>query len=401
MQVIGDEIRQAAADIAEDDAGFVAGQHGAGGGAGLAGKQIFHALAGRAQAAGGFKGRALNAPLEGHARQRMIAAEILRANAHQHGGIGIAPVAGMMAHAVHVHAARLAGSVDHLSAGAHAEGVHAALIRRGHIELVLRRRQGGMSRVAPVLRTVDLLLQMLDAHAHGKRLLLHGQTQVKQPFISIPRAMADGEVYVAGFDFIRLPVPDHLGGNHAAILQTKPCEPAPEARLPAQPDQLPAGVDKHLAQLIRADVRLLGLQNFLRRAAAVQGLEHRANMRAVDATGELAIRKSARPALAEEHVAVRIENAAAFQQINILCALLHGLAAIHQQRLSAAHRQRQRAEQPRRARAHHHGAFAAFRPRGQVQRKYIRRILHLPRGQITHLIGLELLSNPLLTSRIG
>ena len=76
----------------------------------------------------------------------MVAAEILRPNPYQHGRVGVAPVARVPAHAVDVYAAGLAGGVDDLPAGAHAEGVYPASVRRGRVQLVFRGRKRRMPR---------------------------------------------------------------------------------------------------------------------------------------------------------------------------------------------------------------------------------------------------------------
>ena len=76
-----------------------------------------------------------------------------------------------------------------------------------------------MPRIAAKLGAVDVLLQVLDAHADGKGLLLHGQTHVQQPLVGIAGAVADGQKHIVARNFIRRPVLNHLGGAYPAIMQ--------------------------------------------------------------------------------------------------------------------------------------------------------------------------------------
>ena len=147
---------------------------------GLRGRLIRFAAGGD----GGSVGRLLHLTLQLDARKRVFAVEILGAHADQQRTVGVLPVAREAAHAVDHHAFRLAGGAHHFPTWAHAERVHAAalffaLLRaQMHRQLVIgsteRRMVGGL----PVLRAVDELLGMLDAHAHGERLLLHAHARV-------------------------------------------------------------------------------------------------------------------------------------------------------------------------------------------------------------------------------
>ena len=215
----------------------------------------------------------------------MIAAKVLGAHAHQHRSVAVYAVAGVQAHAVHVHAVCLAGGVDHLTAGAHAEGVHTALIGRGHVELVLSRRQRRMPGGCAVLCAVDVALQVLDTRADGKGLGLHGQSQIVQPLVGIARAVADGQEHMVGFDLFLA----RHGGAHTPVAQPKARELHAEAHLAAQVDELCARALEHPAQFVGADMRALGKQNILRCAAAHEGFEHGADLRAIEAAGELAV----------------------------------------------------------------------------------------------------------------
>ena len=137
----------------------------------------------------------------------------------------------------------------------------------------------------------------------------------------------------------------------------------------------------------------LGKQDFFRRAAAHQRLQHGLDVGIVEAAGELAIRERARAAFAEEHVAFGVQHAGRFKAFHVFGALVHGLSAVDEDGSCAAHGQRQRAEQARRACAHHHGAFAF--PLGQREAEHVGRFFHLTGRQEHHLIGLELLRNAL------
>ena len=83
--------------------------------------------------------------------------------------------------------------------------------------------------------------------------------------------------------------------------------------------------------------------------------------------------KSARAALAELDVRLRVERAALPEGGNVRAAALDGLSALEDDRRHAALGQHQRSEEPRRAHADDHGPHP--RQRGERQRRMVRALL--------------------------
>lgn len=60
-------------------------------------------------------------------------------------------------------------------------------------ELVRGRTQGWVAGGGTVEGAVDVRLQVLDAHAHGKRLALHGHAVLSQQLKDVARGVAAGK----------------------------------------------------------------------------------------------------------------------------------------------------------------------------------------------------------------
>ena len=110
----------------------------------------------------------LDIALEQHAAKRPFIAEIVRVDADEQRSVRVAAIAGMVAHAVHHHAALLAGGAHDRAAWAHTETVHVTGIFALQVldQLVFRRAKRRMVRSTSPLGAVDHRLQVLDAHAH-------------------------------------------------------------------------------------------------------------------------------------------------------------------------------------------------------------------------------------------
>lgn len=100
-------------------------------------------------------------------------AKVLRPHPDQQRAVGVDGVAGVLAHAVDHQAALFGGGGHHHPAGAHAEGIDAPPAQRPAGQLVIRRAQGRMPGETAVLAAIDKGAGMLNAHPHGKGLLLH------------------------------------------------------------------------------------------------------------------------------------------------------------------------------------------------------------------------------------
>ena len=114
-------------------------------------------------------------------------------------------------------------------------------------------------------------------------------------------------------------------------------------------------------------MRVRLIENALGRAVRVQDGQHLAAAGILDAGGQLAVRKCARAALAELHVAVFIQRAAVEKALHALRALIHALAALQADGVQPRPRQIQRRKQAARPHADHHRRVRARcgRRRGQ------------------------------------
>ena len=102
---------------------------------------------------------------------------------HHQPAVGIALIAGMLAHAIGDHTARFRGGTDHEATGAHAEAVDATAVAGVMHQLVFGSAKKRMTGTIAPTGPIDQRLRMLDAHADGKRL----------PFKRHPRLLQHGE----------------------------------------------------------------------------------------------------------------------------------------------------------------------------------------------------------------
>ena len=273
---------------------------------------------------------------------------------HEHGGVGVFPVAAGTAHAVGAHAARLRRGGEHLTARTHTERVRARPVRQVAGETIVRR--GQTLRRRAVLRGVDVCLPVLDAYAHGKRLRLHRNALCVQHFECVARAVADRED-----DLLCRERVVHAGAAHGqrrdvSVLRGQPGHPVTEAHLAAARDDLVPEALHDLDEHVRADVGLGVIGDVLRRAVRRKLREHEADARVVRAGVELAVGECARAALAELHVALGVERAARAKRGD-LCAARPGVrSALEYDGVCARARKQERGKHPRRAEAHDHGA---------------------------------------------
>ena len=138
--------------------------------------------------------------LQRDARQRRAIGIILRRDADHDAGIGVALIAGILAHAVGDDAAFLRGRRHHRAAGAHAETVDAAAIAGMMHQPVFRRAQFLVAGAEAGL--VDQALRMLDAKADGKGLGLDRHAAVMQHLEHIAGAVAHRQHDMIGGDLL-------------------------------------------------------------------------------------------------------------------------------------------------------------------------------------------------------
>lgn len=108
------------------------------------------------------------------------AGEILRLQCDKQRSIGIFAAAAGIAHTVGHDPAQTGGRGDDIAARAHAECEGTAAAGQMHGQLIICRREPLWVPGRAVLGGVDQRLGVLDAHAHGKGLALHGKAGLGQ-----------------------------------------------------------------------------------------------------------------------------------------------------------------------------------------------------------------------------
>ena len=301
--------------------------------------------------------RPLQLPLELHAGQQIAAAEIFRTHGHNHGAVGVTAVSGLVTHAVDRKAALLRGSVDHVPARAHAKRIDApaAADFTGHLV-----GSCGQSLRIPlaILAHIDHFLEMLNPHANRKGFPLHGDGPAFQHGKGIPGAVADGQHQHLRLQIIRFLFRFAAAlCIHAADLTVPDVdvrELCTEAHLSTEVFNLFSDMLHHANQHICAQVRLIPVENLLRRAGLYKGLKDQTTpaRRILHQRIQLAVGKCARTTLAELHIGIRYERAAVPEVIHSLFPLSGGLAPLQQDRPITCPGQHQATEQARRAGSH-------------------------------------------------
>ena len=210
----------------------------------------------------------------------------------------------MVAHAVGHNTLFLAGRSHYLTAGAHTEGVHAPLANVLG-ELVFAPGQRRMPGSLVVQAFFDLALQVLGAEAHAEGLAFQHKAAVHQHAEGIP---------------CRVPYCKHQrlaskaaicssDAHKLAIFSLQPGERGVEVHLAAQRLDLFADGGDHAAQQVGAHMGLLLPRDLCRGTVLQKHLGDKITQFIPDAGGQLAIRESARAALAELDVGVGVQLA--------------------------------------------------------------------------------------------
>ena len=185
-----------------------------------------------------------------------------------------------------------------------------------------------------------------------------------QHFKRVARAVADRKDDLPRRERVATGRPGHGQRRDVSILRGQPCHAVAEAHLAATVDDLAPEVLHDLDEHVRADVGLGVVGDVLRRAVRRELREHEADARIVCAGVELAVGKCARAALAELHVALRVERPARAKRRDLRAARLRVRPALEHDGPCACAREQQRCEHPRRAEAHDHGAHLRRRDAG-------------------------------------
>ena len=226
-----------------------------------------------------------------------------------------------------------------------------------------------------VLYAVDEFLRMLHAHAHGPRLGFEGHAGRVEEAIDVAGRMTGGQHHGAAVHTRA------VGQRHAAhrtVGQQQAGDARPEADLAATVQYgLPHGPDDG-RQLVGADVRMGVDSDLLRCAMVTEDVKHLAEVAALGAAREeLAVRKGARPTLAESVVGIGIEALVAAEGGQVALAGAHVLAALEHHRAQSQLYQAQGRKQTARAGSHHHHAPAAVNgPVAQRRRLHGRLLAH-------------------------
>ena len=125
--------------------------------------------------------------------------------------------------------------------------------------------------------------------------------------------------------------------------------------------------ENHLAQplhgvrqAVGADVRPGLPEDLVRRAGGDEIVQHLPAAPVMRAGVELAVRESARAALAELDVRFGVEHAGLIEFFHIRLPLVHGAPALEQNRLRARAGERERGEESRGPRSAHNGAMGGL-----------------------------------------
>ena len=251
----------------------------------------------------------------------------------------------MVAHAVDDKPPGLACCGDNLPAGAHAEGVAAAV---GEIvvpgELIARCAKPRMPGVLAVLDAVDEALRMLDAETDGEGLGLHGQPLHLQRAEKIAAAVADGEKHDIRVEIASV----RAHAAHRALLREQFLHRHTEAHLAAPRYNLLAHRDDDALQKIGANVGLGLIGDLLRRAVAGEDRVHLMPQRIFAAAGELAVGKRPCAAFAKLDIARKVQRAVLPEAVHLRRALRYSLPLLQEERPIAVFCQRVGAEEPRR-----------------------------------------------------
>ena len=223
-------------------------------------------------------------------------------------------------------------------------------------QLVLRRPQPGVTRRRAPASPVDQGLGMLDAHAHGEGLGLHGHALAVQPGEGVAGAVAHRQHH--GRDRDPAAIGQHHGAHRPAPrLQLQSAHPAAERHLAAEGLDAGAQPPHHGGQLERTDMGTVQGEDLRTGAGIHQFFQHLAHVGAglTHLAVELAVREGAGTTLPELGVGFRIERALpAPEAERVGRALLHRLAPLQQQGPQPHLGQQQGGEIAAGAGTHHH-----------------------------------------------
>ena len=201
----------------------------------------------------------------------------------------------------------------------------------------------------------DIGLQVLDAHAHCKRLGFHGDARVKKHAEGIPGRVARSQRQSIRLQRIGAGWRIHRYSREHAAPNGEAGETVFEPDVAAQAQQLQTDVPHHLHEHVGADVGLVGIADILRRAVYHQGFHHGGKTGVMGPGGQLSVGEGPGPALAELDVGGGVQRTPRPKGGYVAAPLLHGTAPLQNNGGQASTRQKKGGKEPGRAHAHHHG----------------------------------------------
>ena len=140
-----------------------------------------------------LKGSFLQLSLECYPAQRALIRKIFFCDRHNDRCIGDTASSVMIAHAIDRQTSLFTGSIDHIAARAHTEGINASSVFRLRCQLIAGCPKSLSARfiLFSVLAFIDLLLKMLHTVTNRKILWLHCKRGLCQHLKCIPCAVPD------------------------------------------------------------------------------------------------------------------------------------------------------------------------------------------------------------------
>ena len=308
-------------------------------------------------------------PRQGITRMPFVGLQILGFEGHHQAAVGIALIAGVLAHAVGHHPPLLRGGPHHKTARTHAEAVNAAAIAGVMNKLVFRRAKPRMARHRSPAGLIDQGLRVLDPHTNRKRFALQLHPHLIEHGETVPGRMAGRQHEVTAGQLLTIGQQKSLqaeGFLAAAGLQQQTVHTTTEAHLTPQGFDARTQATHHGGQLEGADMRPMHREDFGVGTASHQLLKHLASvvLGIAHLAVELAVGKGAGTPLPELGIGFRIKGLLPPPEgEGLLGPLLHRLPTLQQQGLKPHLRQQQRSEIAAGAGTDHHGACLQARRR--------------------------------------
>ena len=215
----------------------------------------------------------------------------------------------------------------------------------------------GRGQTAPCFSVLGLVhhkLGMLDAHAHGKGLWLHGDTHAVQHGKGVPGAVPNGEDQAAAAQTLCARRRGELHAVQAAVFHTNPGESGLKTHFASQRKDSCTQILHHGKQHVRTHMGLGVVQNVFTGARLYKLFKHPACPFIFRPRVELAVRERSGAALPELHIAFRVKGSPIPEFLHLLTPCLSIAATFQHNGAQSRQCQCQRGKHPGRAKANHH-----------------------------------------------